>query len=251
VDVAEVARLRSSEPAADREARAPAGGGRPGPPGGGGRRPGPAHPGDHQPVEHAAKYTEDGGRIWLAVEAANGDVVARVKDTGVGIPPEHAGRGVRPVHPGGPVARPVRRRAGGRAGPWSSGWSSCTAGRSRRRARGGEGERVRSSGLPGLAAGQGAADPHQPVPAGGPGRPADDPCSPTTTWTGPRAWPPCCGSAGTRSGWPTTAGPPWELAAATQPDVVFLDIGLPVVDGYEVARRLRAGAATRSAALWR
>ena len=34
-----------------------------------------------------------------------------------------------------------------------------------------------------------------------------------------------------------------EIAAAFEPDVVFLDIGLPGIDGHEVARRIRATSA--------
>ncbi|HKS41023.1 MAG TPA: ATP-binding protein, partial [Blastocatellia bacterium] len=37
-------------------------------------------------LNNAAKYTEKGGRIWLAVERAGNEVVVSVKDTGVGIP---------------------------------------------------------------------------------------------------------------------------------------------------------------------
>lgn len=40
-----------------------------------------------------------------------------------------------------------------------------------------------------------------------------------------------------------------ETAARVRPDVVLCDIGLPGIDGYEIARRLRASPATRGATL--
>jgi len=39
-------------------------------------------------LNNAAKYTEPGGRIWLSAEADDEEVVVRVKDNGVGIPPD-------------------------------------------------------------------------------------------------------------------------------------------------------------------
>jgi two-component system CheB/CheR fusion protein len=39
-------------------------------------------------LNNAAKYTDDGGRIWLTAEREGDEVVVRVKDTGVGIPAE-------------------------------------------------------------------------------------------------------------------------------------------------------------------
>ena len=39
-------------------------------------------------LANAAKYTERGGRIWMTAEREDGEVIVRVKDTGVGIPPE-------------------------------------------------------------------------------------------------------------------------------------------------------------------
>jgi CheY-like chemotaxis protein len=40
-----------------------------------------------------------------------------------------------------------------------------------------------------------------------------------------------------------------ELAGAFRPEVAFIDIALPGLDGYEVARRLRAGADGRTMVL--
>jgi CheY-like chemotaxis protein/two-component sensor histidine kinase len=37
-------------------------------------------------LSNAAKYTDPGGKIWLAAEPLDGDVVVRVRDTGIGIP---------------------------------------------------------------------------------------------------------------------------------------------------------------------
>ncbi len=39
-------------------------------------------------LTNSAKYTERGGRIWLAAERRGGEVVVSVKDTGIGIPAE-------------------------------------------------------------------------------------------------------------------------------------------------------------------
>jgi signal transduction histidine kinase len=39
-------------------------------------------------IDNAAKYTEPGGRVTVAVEASAGEVVLRVRDTGIGIAPE-------------------------------------------------------------------------------------------------------------------------------------------------------------------
>jgi two-component system CheB/CheR fusion protein len=39
-------------------------------------------------LNNAAKYTEPGGTIWLNIEHDEDEVVFRVRDTGIGIPPE-------------------------------------------------------------------------------------------------------------------------------------------------------------------
>ncbi len=39
-------------------------------------------------LNNSAKYTDRGGRIWLSATPCGGELIVRVRDTGVGIPPE-------------------------------------------------------------------------------------------------------------------------------------------------------------------
>lgn len=41
-------------------------------------------------LSNAARYTDDGGKIWLSLERRDGEATLRVRDTGRGIPPELA-----------------------------------------------------------------------------------------------------------------------------------------------------------------
>ncbi len=43
-------------------------------------------------LTNAAKYTEEGGHVWLTAEREGSTAVVRVRDTGVGIPPELLGK---------------------------------------------------------------------------------------------------------------------------------------------------------------
>jgi CheY-like chemotaxis protein len=43
-------------------------------------------------LNNACKYTEPGGQIWLTVERRGSDAIVKIKDTGVGIPPDQLGK---------------------------------------------------------------------------------------------------------------------------------------------------------------
>jgi signal transduction histidine kinase len=192
-------------------------------------------------LNNAAKYTEDGGRITVTVAADGADAVIRVRDTGIGLMPgmlervfelfTQAERALDRSQGGLGVGLSLVRRLvelhGGRVTAASDGPGS------------GSEFAVR---LPRLADAP-AAD-----------RPAED-RPPAATPAGRRvlvvddnadaadslALLLRVGGHEVRLAY---SGPDAVAAAgAFRPHVILLDIGLPGMDGYEVARRLRAGPA--------
>jgi signal transduction histidine kinase len=51
-------------------------------------------------LSNACKFTDQGGRIWLAVEQEGGQAVIRVRDTGIGIAADQLPPHLRDVHAG-------------------------------------------------------------------------------------------------------------------------------------------------------
>ncbi|HEX4613148.1 MAG TPA: ATP-binding protein [Urbifossiella sp.] len=193
-------------------------------------------------LNNAAKYTEGGGRIWVTAAREGAEAVVRVRDTGVGIPPDMLGtvfdlftqadRSIDRAQGGLGIGLALVKRLvamhGGRVAAASGGP--------------GQGSEfvVR---LP-------AAEAAAPGPAGG--------------RAGPDAGPPPAAHAGRRvlivddnadaaeslaallglqgHAVRTAADGPTALGAAAEfrPDLVLCDLGLPGMDGYEVVRQLRA-----------
>ena len=153
-------------------------------------------------------------------------------------PPRSCPR-LRPVHPGRPVARPGPGGAGHRPDPGPDPGGDARRNRSRPTATGPAGERVRRP----AAAGR-------PRPTTAPTRIARRPPGRHDQTGGahpggrrqrrlgrePRPAPPLLGHEVRLAHDGPSA---LDAARSTAPDVVLLDIGLPGMDGYEVARQLR------------
>jgi PAS domain S-box-containing protein len=183
---------------------------------------------------NAVRYTPGGGRITVDVEPESGEAVLRVKDTGAGIAPEQLphvfdaytqserrlDRHEGDLGLGLSIARSLVEAHGGRIDVRSAGAGSGTE------------VVVR---LP-LAAGFGARDPRGEVSSRQRILIVDDHLDAREALArllelaGHEVFQAADGPAGL------------ETASRARPDVAIIDIGLPGMNGFEVARRLRAGA---------
>jgi signal transduction histidine kinase/ActR/RegA family two-component response regulator len=190
-------------------------------------------------LNNAMKYTNDGGGVWLTAERDGQEVVLRVQDTGIGIAPELLPRVFDLFTQG---ERGLDRSQGGLGIGLTMVRSlvemhgGCVAGHSDGPGRGSE-FIVRLPALP-QASPPVAHAPGSPLeqPGTAPGRRVlvvDDSTSTAQTmaallqlkghdarvaFDGPQAL---------------------KTAAAFHPEVVLLDIGMPGMDGYQVAKQLR------------
>jgi signal transduction histidine kinase/CheY-like chemotaxis protein len=185
---------------------------------------------------NASKFTPHGGRVWLEAQAEGRELLIRVRDNGVGIAPDHLEQifekfATLPVGEGMPddglgvglhLARQMVTMHGG----------SIVA---------------RSAGL-----GQGSEfivrlplserDAEQPAAVSAPALPAaassvlvvdDNPDITETMTLLLQAW-------GYRTLSATDGEAGLALVEAHRPDVVLMDLGMPRMDGYQLARRIRA-----------
>jgi CheY-like chemotaxis protein/anti-sigma regulatory factor (Ser/Thr protein kinase) len=191
-------------------------------------------------LNNAAKYTDEGGQIWLSAERAGGTVVLRVRDTGIGIATEvlpsvfdlfvQADRSLARSEGGLGIGLTLVKRLvelhGGTVEAHSEGPG-----------RGSEFV-VR---LPALR----GARPPQPRRGGGAGAGPPPRRRVMVVDDNADAAASLALLLRLRGHEVATAADglaTLELARSFRPEVVLLDLGLPGMDGYEVARRLRAEA---------
>jgi signal transduction histidine kinase/DNA-binding response OmpR family regulator len=198
-------------------------------------------------LNNAAKYTEESGQIWVSAGREGGDAVIRVRDTGVGIPPEMLGSIFELFTQ---IDRSLDRSQGGlgigltlvrqlvelHAGRVEA--SSLGPGR-------GSEFVVRLPALPAEPADAPRPAP-EPAAARGPARRVlvvDD------NRDAAESLGLLLEVAGHQVRLCHDGPSALQAAEEYQPEVVLLDIGLPAMDGYQVARQLRARPTTRQALL--
>ncbi|HET9212235.1 MAG TPA: ATP-binding protein [Thermoanaerobaculia bacterium] len=199
-------------------------------------------------LSNAVKFTEDGGRIWLAAERQGQEVVVRVRDTGVGIPPDllprvfdlftQGDRSIDRARDGLGIGLTLSRRLvemhGGTIEARSEGVGRGSEFVVRLPAFLHHGPPDEET-LPARAA-EATSRPLRVL--------VVDDSEDTTELLGT-----LLEMAGHSIQVAHTGPSALEAAAAFRPDAIILDIGLPGLDGYQVAQRLRGDPALKSVTL--
>jgi CheY-like chemotaxis protein len=186
---------------------------------------------------NAAKYTEPGGRVDIAAEVANGDIVVRVRDSGVGIRREMLGRifdlfaqegkmedrRQEGLGIGLTLVRQFVELHGGRVEAHSEGLGKGTE------------IVVRLPILSTRVAADAEVEHAEVVTYRGQARVllVED------NWDVAESMVGLLGVLGHRARVAYDGLSALDVASVEQPDMILIDIGLPGMDGYEVARRMR------------
>jgi PAS domain S-box-containing protein len=193
-------------------------------------------------LSNAAKYTDPGGKIWLTAEPLDGDVVVRVRDTGIGIPAdmlahvfdpfvqteEARGKSQGGLGLGLALVRSLVELHGGSVAAHSAGPGRGSEFVIRLAALPDAGSRMPMSAASSeIGTQQSALDDRMRVLVVDDNRDAADSLAMLLRLKGHEVR--------------VAYDGPAALAAvgAFGPDLVLLDLGMPGMDGYEVARRLR------------
>ncbi|HEX3062338.1 MAG TPA: ATP-binding protein [Usitatibacter sp.] len=195
-------------------------------------------------LNNAAKYTESGGRVWLSLEAQGGEAVLRVRDSGIGLDPHalstifdmfvQVDRSLERTQAGLGVGLTLAKRLVTLHG-------GTIAGRSDGGGLGSEFE-VRLPLATAAVAGEGAQAPEAAAAVAARRLRilvADDNVDAATSFAALLA------ARGHEVRVAHDGAQALAIARSFEPDVAFLDIGMPRVQGYEVARRMREEEATR------
>ncbi|WP_437675710.1 hybrid sensor histidine kinase/response regulator [Sorangium sp. So ce131] len=185
-------------------------------------------------LTNAAKYTRDGGQIWLSLRQEGAEVVLRVRDTGIGIPPEVLPR----IFDLYEQAHPTLDRSRGGLGIGLTLVKRLVELHGGEVSAASEGEARGSELTVRLPAAKAAERPRE-APAPARRAPARRILVVDDNHDHARGVGLLLEQAGHTIALAHDGASALEAADRFAPDVVLLDLGMPEMDGYEVARKLR------------